>query len=911
MPGTFPCNVNGTAAPGKRTISIFYQNVRGLNTKLETFRHNVLLHSYDIISITETWLSDSVFNAEVSDDRYQVSRRDRDFLCGKKKRGGGTMSMVSNSYSSIPLDDHAFPPSFEISISKIVISPSFSFYLIVVYFSPNPTSAMFDAFFDYFYTRPHLFSSNILILGDFNLPEVTGSAYFFSTGTRLARDLSEFLSAFHLSSHHNVVNNLGRTLDLVLSNFPFDSISVSREAGLVPEDIHHPPLLIQLRPSSTAISSPATSSVSPMIPSYDFRRMDAPSLYSAFKSADWSTVLSQSDVDSAVSAFYEIVYNILDANVPKSIRSNCSTKYPSFFPPELRHYLRKKDYHHSRRLKSPFHRTQFNKYRALSKKLLHLLTRSFESSIFKNAKTAPASLWKFFRHKRKVLRPNNGILKDDVLLTDAQTISEEFANFFKSVYDPVFSTYDIPSSNSFTQTFSLSQCTESQVLAAICKLKTTKTLGPDQIPPYILKACSESLSAPLAFIFNLSLSSSIFPTDFKTSYVTPVPKKQNCNQIENFRPISILSSFSLVFEQLIYDQIYQHVFNLISTSQHGFLKSKSTATNLLTLTEEIFAAFDCREQVDVIYLDFEKAFDKVNHDVLLSKLSRFGFHPSALSFVASYLRDRQQCVRYKQVFSPFFPVSSGVPQGSKLGPLLFLLSIDDISSVPLHSLLLLFADDLKLYRRISSLSDCAKLQEDLNAISAWAKVNRFSINIAKTHSMTFSRRRQPIDFTYFLDNSPLSRHGLVKDLGVLLDPKLDFSSHIDEIINKAYRSLGFIFRSTLRLQDVDTYKILYSAFVRSKLEYCSSIWCPDTLTTSKRIERIQERFVRLVFFRLNGFYPTFPNQISYKLLLSHIDLDPLSLRRFKHDLFFLHNLLRGTECPPAKLKKKRNTNTRT
>lgn len=251
-------------------------------------------------------------------------------------------------------------------------------------------------------------------------------------------------------------------------------------------------------------------------------------------------------------------------------------------------------------------------------------------------------------------------------------------------------------------------------------------------------------------------------------------------------------------------------------------------------------------------------------------------------------------MRYKQVFSPFFPVSSGVPQGSKLGPLLFLLSIDDISSVPLHSLLLLFADDLKLYRRISSLSDCAKLQEDLNAISAWAKVNRFSINIAKTHSMTFSRRRQPIDFTYFLDNSPLSRHGLVKDLGVLFDPKLDFSSHIDEIINKAYRSLGFIFRSTLRLQDVDTYKILYSAFVRSKLEYCSSIWCPDTLTTSKRIERIQERFVRLVFFRLNGFYPTFPNQISYKLLLSHIDLDPLSLRRFKHDLFFLHGLLNSS-----------------
>ena len=750
---------------------------------------------------------------------------------------------------------------------------------------------MLEAFFQYFYARPHFFSSNILILGDFNLPEVTGSAYSFSSGTRLARELSEFLSAFNLSSHNNIVNKLGRTLDLVLSNFPVGSISVTREPGLVSEDVPHPPLLLQLRLLSTAKPSAVTSFASPIIPSYDFRRMDAPALYSAFKSADWSTVLNQSEVDTAVSKFYEIVYRILDENVPKSIIPNGGGPYPSFFPPELRSAIRQKDYYHGRRHKSTFHRIQFNKFRALSKKLLRQITLNLESSIFKTAKQAPKSFWKFFRKKCKDLSPNNSILKDGSLLTDPQAISEEFASFFKSVYDPLPSTYSVPTNNLSDQNFSLHQCTESEVLSAIKKLKTTRTVGPDQIPSYVLKACSEFLAPPLTFIFNLSLSSCVFPTDFKTSYVTPVPKKDNSNKLENFRPISILSSFSLIFEQLVYDQIYWHVTNHISPSQHGFLKNKSTTTNLLTLTEEIFAAFDSKSQVDVIYLDFEKAFDKVNHDILLSKLSNFGFHPSALSFLASYLQNRKQCVRYKQIFSSFFPISSGVPQGSKLGPLLFLLSLDDISSVPLHSLLLLFADDLKLYRRVSSLSDCMKLQADLNAIAAWARTNRFSINISKSYTMSFSRRRKLLDFSYSLENHPLNRLDEVKDLGVIFDRQLKFSSHIDAILNKAYRSLGFLIRNTSRLLDIDTYKLLYSALVRSKLEYCSSIWYPSTKAASQRIERIQGRFVRMLFFRINGFYPSFPNQISYSQLISHLNLEALSVRRTKHDLFFLHSLL--------------------
>lgn len=461
---------------------------------------------------------------------------------------------------------------------------------------------------------------------------------------------------------------------------------------------------------------------------------------------------------------------------------------------------------------------------------------------------------------------------------------------------PIPSNYNLPSTDSVSSSadvFLLGQCTESEVSDAIGKLKTTKSVGPDQMPSYILRACSESLTGPLTFIFNLALASSTFPSAFKSSYVRPIPKKGNSSDLLNFRPISILSPFCKVFEQILFDRIYWHVSSRLSPQQHGFVKKKSTLTNLLSFINDVYLSFSSRLQVDVIYLDFEKAFDKINHDILLAKLSSFNFHPSALSFFASYLSDRLQYVRYKGHFSRPFHASSGVPQGSKLGPLLFLLAINDIVTVPLHSRLLLFADDVKLYFRISSLSDCLLLQSDLNAISAWATSNLFQINISKSQFMSFTRRKSLFDFVYRVGDTPLTRVFQINDLGVIFDPKLRFSIHIDAIIRKANQSLGFLLRNTVRLSDVDTLKMLYTAFVRSKLEYCSSIWYPNK-ADNNRIERVQARFVRILFFRLNGFYPSFPNQISYQLLLSHIGLESLSARRIKHDLFFLHKLLNGS-----------------
>lgn len=800
------------------------------------------------------------------------------------------MSLISNRYYSASLHDHAMPSSFNLTISKVVIHPSFSFFLVVVYFPPKPTPDMFTAFFDYFYERPDFLTSNMLILGDFNLPEVTDSTFPLHNGSTLARQLADFISFFNLTSHNNVRNNSGRTLDLVLTNFTSDRVTVYREPGLVSEDGHHPPLLIKVFPDSfTPIPFPSYQS-SPLYYSYNFSKMDSLGLYDSFKSTDWSVIFSQSDVNSAVNYFYDIVYTTLDKHVPKSADHLNVSRFPSFFSPELRTALRRKDYFQARKDTSTFFKIQFNKFRALAKKLLRQIIQRREYAVFHNAKSNPGQMWKFFGDKRKSLECS-GLMKDSEIITDPQVISNEFGAFFNTVYDSSPSSYNIPpEESSASNVFTLGQCSEADVSNAIKNLKTTKTPGPDQIPSFILKACSDSFVGPLTFIFNLAIASSVFPFSFKSSYVCPIPKKGNSIDITNYRPISILSPFSQVFEHIIYNQIYPHVSNSISPYQHGFVRKRSTLTNLMSFTEYIYSAFSSWSQVDVIYLDFEKAFDKIRHDVLLSKLSSFGFHSSVLSFFASYLRDRKQYVRFKGKFSNAFPALSGVPQGSKLGPLLFLLAINDITAVPLHSRLLLFADDLKLFFRISSVADCLLLQADLNAIASWASINHFRINISKSHFMTFSRRKNPLQFAYSVNDSPLSRVLQTKDLGVLFDTKLNFSFHVDSIIKKANQSLGFLLRNTIRLYDINTFKSLYCAFVRSHLEYCCQIWFPNK-KASQRIERVQARFVRSLFYRLNGFYPSFPHQISYHQLLFHLDLESLANRRTKQDLKFLHKLL--------------------
>ncbi|CAI6372445.1 unnamed protein product [Macrosiphum euphorbiae] len=257
----------------------------------------------------------------------------------------------------------------------------------------------------------------------------------------------------------------------------------------------------------------------------------------------------------------------------------------------------------------------------------------------------------------------------------------------------------------------------SDIYDELSSLKSTTCPGPDSIPYTFFTNCKCVLSIPLLYLFNTSLKFGVFQDKWKISYIKPIPKGGDLTLVTNYRPISIISIIPKLFEIIVHKKIFPLFKNIISDVQHGFMPGKSTTTNLLVLQNYILQAFRTGLQVDVIYTDFSKAFDKVDHCALRSKLFNLGIRNPFHSWLVSFITGRQQYVKYMSFNSSLFKINTGVPQGSHIAPLLFNLFINDIEF--LNSNKLLYADDMKIYRIITSPADNLLLQDDLTRLSTW------------------------------------------------------------------------------------------------------------------------------------------------------------------------------------------------
>ncbi|GBM90559.1 putative RNA-directed DNA polymerase from transposon BS [Araneus ventricosus] len=316
--------------------------------------------------------------------------------------------------------------------------------------------------------------------------------------------------------------------------------------------------------------------------------------------------------------------------------------------------------------------------------------------------------------------------------------------------------------------------TYDDVVLAISELKSSLTVGVDNILSFIIKGCSEFLIYPLLVLSNLPLRTKVFPGAWKQTKIIPVFKKGDAQNCKNYRPIAILSPFSKIFESIIHKKLYNQVKNLISTSQHGLIPKRSTTINLFCLTDKIISSFESGSQLDVIYTDFSKAFDSIDFGILLKKLQGIGFHVNLIAWILSYLCKRSLYVYFNNAVSHEFTSTSGVPQGSNLGPLLFMLFINDLTCVLKYSGCFLFADDLKLFGSIRSDLDSVLLQRDLDCLFKWCIDNRLHLNTEKCSVLSYTRKAQPLIHVYKINNLVLSRSNTITDLGIIFDSKLDF-----------------------------------------------------------------------------------------------------------------------------------------
>ena len=345
-----------------------------------------------------------------------------------------------------------------------------------------------------------------------------------------------------------------------------------------------------------------------------------------------------------------------------------------------------------------------------------------------------------------------------------------------------------------------------------------------------------------------------------------------------------------MFENIITDQITQQVSTIISPFQHGFLKGKSTCTNLLEFCSKTIHGFIKGMQTDTIYTDFSKAFDTVNHELLIMKLNFIGFPSDLLHWISSYLCRRLQKVKYNNTLSSSINVYSGEPQGSHLGPLLFLIFINDLPSTIRFSDIILFADDVKLFKKIRNPENAVQLQIDIDSLAMWCEVNGMILNVDKCKMMTFYRGSL-MTYSYTIGNNALQRLESFKDLGVIMDPKLRFNLHINFTINKANGVLGFIKRWAKDFNDPYVTVSLFNSIVRPILEYAVVVWCPRYGIYISRLESVQKQFA---LFALRKFqcYPSV-NLPSYSSRLRLIRLPSLESRRMMLNVTFIHKLLNG------------------
>ena len=428
---------------------------------------------------------------------------------------------------------------------------------------------------------------------------------------------------------------------------------------------------------------------------------------------------------------------------------------------------------------------------------------------------------------------------------------------------------------------------ENGVKKCIERLNEKKASGPDKIPIKVLKQCSTELAPILTSIFQQSLSTGEIPLNWKHANVVPIFKKGNRSKPENYRPVSLTVVISKMLEHIIVSQIMDHLDsqNILHENQHGFGSKRSCESQLLMTADDISKSLYSGKQVDMAILDFSKAFDKVSHKRLSLKLKYYGIDGNTSTWINPFFTDRKQQVVVDNATSDTAMVTSGVPQGTVLGPTLFLIYINDIAD-DITSNIRLFADDCVLYRTINNPTDNSALQEDLSKLEQWSNIWQMDFNVKKCAIMQCSTSTRKQQFDYKMKGETLETVSHHPYLGVELSDNLKFNNHINSITKKASSTLGFLKRN-LKYCPPKVKERSYFSLVRPKLEYASPIWNPSQKTQVKQIEQVQRNAARWVMNQ--PYSPHNPSSVSE--MLNKLKWPSLEQRRVWTDATLMYKVV--------------------
>lgn len=835
--------------------TIYFQNVNKMSSKAIQFSNFILKTAFSIYVILETNFNNNILSNEFFTSDYVVYRCDRSPTTSKKKTGGGVLIAVHNMIKCevISLASHRLE-----HICVKIMSKNKTIFVYAVYIPPNSSFEIYSncvATLEEIYniSRPE---DSVVVLGDFNLTDVNWSYDEDLQCMLPSSTLSDIECCFidpslqmNLRQLNHIPNMNGRFLDLVFSNDTIFKVSESLTPFTL-NDTNHKPLEICFNTSEINESFNQHLASRTRL---NFKKADTMKLRNHLININWEEEFSDSeDINTNLDTFYDKLFEGFDLFVPLT-KTTTNTHKP-WYDDALINLKNRKDkaYKRMRCTNTDVDKIEFIKIKNEFNSYYDLRFNAYITEVQNKIKDDPKYFWKFFSDKRETKGYPSTMQFDNSTSSKPKEIANLFASFFQSIYksdDYLYNDQPIYNANCSIHIPTISAA---EILNAIKHLGTG--CGPDTIPSSVIKTLANEICYPLKLLFNKSLCTGVFPNKWKISKITPVFKSGKRSDISCYRGIATTSTIPKLFEILVCDAFKKIIPRHLSFNQHGFMPGRSTTTNLVEFTNITMKSIENHQQVDTIYTDFSKAFDSIDHKRVLMKLDTFGFSSMFVKWFHSYLMDRHQIVEIGGEKSNPIRATSGVPQGSHIGPWLFLIFIDDITKVIQNSYVLLFADDIKIFRQINNVIDAVKLQEDINRISVWCNNNQLHLNINKCKLMSFHRKAMPIIFDYTINGTLLGRITEIKDLGVTFVSCMSFSRHIDLCISKANSMFGFLRRWTIDIKDQTALFALYFAYIRCHLEYAVTVWCPYNAVHINRIEAVQKRVLLYILRKTNWNY---------------------------------------------------------
>jgi len=859
-------------------------NARSIVNKVDCL--NLLEQSFcvDMILLTETWLDSSIPDSLlISQSNFRCFRKDRD------RSGGGVCILVKPNVIVIPVTIPNKYCTLEM-LALDVVGCDVKYRIIVVYRPPYSDGHAQSIMTDILSCLQELtaVSYPTIIAGDFNLPNIDWSN-ISGPNDMFCSPFIDFVNDAGLTQFVTSPTRGDHVLDILLSNDTYIVSDCWVESPLGFNSIHskssdHNTVHFNIHCDAASFTDDCDDFVY-----RDFANADFLALNNYLLSVDWQLMLVNSnDVDVYWNNFMCIMNTAIDMFVPlkhtKSIPSKWRHRYPYF----IRQMFRKRHaaWKAHRRFKSTKLYEKYVKLDTKYKQAVHNFEVNKEQQLIDNG-----NIGQFYRYvnNKIVAKTGIGVIKSDkgeMLYNDAEK-SECFNKFFSSVF-----TRDngiLPGVTEKAKPNSLTdvEFAYEDILKVIHKLKSKNTMGPDGLSSGFLKKVASGISFPLMLIFSQSFQCGKIPDSWKTAIVTPVFKKGLSCDVNNYRPISLTCVCCKIMESIIKQKMLDYLLHnkLISKHQHGFLSNHSTCTQLLECVNDWSLAIHNSYSVDVAYIDFSKAFDSVCHTKLITKLESVGIGGKLLSWINDYLSNRTQRVKVGNCFSSVSNVCSGVPQGSVLGPVLFLIYINDLIDVFGDFLSVkLFADDVKVYAVLNSDVKVHLLQEGLNKLKSWSEAWQLDLSIHKCTMLHIGSDVKMLTnncHAYTLGGVQLPDTFETTDLGIIIDSQLRFDKHITSMVRKAHIRAALIKRC-FKTRDHNLLFKAFVVFVRPLLEYCSSVWNPRYHCDVDKIESVQRRFTKYIGSLSN---------LSYPERLDVLHTESLELRRLKFDLTMMFRII--------------------